>query len=67
MGHGPSTFKESDLVRALRAAQKAGRKVTRVELEKDGKVALVFKTGTEDAHSSEVNEWDEAIYGSNKI
>lgn len=67
MGHGPSTFKESDLVRALRAAQKAGRKVTRVELEKDGKVALVFKTGTEDAHRSELNEWDEAVYGSNKI
>ena len=43
MGHGPCTFKEVDLTRALRAAQKAGLDVERAELARDGKIVLIFK------------------------
>jgi hypothetical protein len=57
MGHGPATFKETDLTRALRAARKAGADVDRVEIGRDGRIVLVFKNG--DRVSPEGNEWDE--------
>jgi len=56
MGHGPATFKESDLIRALRAAQKAGIDVVRVEVGRDGRIVLVLKNG--DKVLTERNEWD---------
>jgi ATP-dependent exoDNAse (exonuclease V) alpha subunit len=57
MGHGPTTFKETDLTRALRAARKAGADVERVEIGRDGRIVLVLKNG--DEVSPEGNEWDE--------
>ena len=57
MGHGPTTFKETDLTRALRAARKAGAEVERVEIGRDGRIVLVLKNG--DEVSPEDNEWDE--------
>ena len=62
MGHGPRTFKEVDLVRALRAAQKAGVDVTRAEVTRDGKIVLVFDRHS-DALPSERNEWDDEVDG----
>ena len=56
MGHGPATFKETDLTRALRAAQKAAD-VVRVEVGRDGRIVLVLKNG--DKVLTERNEWDE--------
>ena len=46
MGHGPATFKETDLTRALRAARKAGADVMRVEVGRDGRIVLVLKVAT---------------------
>jgi hypothetical protein len=57
MGHGPATFKETDLTRALRAARKAGADVERVEIGRDGRIVLVLKNG--DKVFPESNEWDE--------
>ena len=57
MGHGPARFKETDLIRALRAARKAGADVDRVEIGRDGRIVLVLKNG--DQASPEGNEWDE--------
>ena len=57
MGHGPATFKETDLTRALRAAEKAGRDVARAEVARDGRIVLVLKNGEEVL--VERNEWDE--------
>ena len=57
MGHGRSTFKETDLTRALRAARKAGVDVERVEVGRDGRIVLVLKNG--DKVFTERNEWDE--------
>lgn len=59
MGHGPCTFKEADLVRALKAARKAGIDVARAEVAKDGKIVLVLKKDAEAPSISERNEWDE--------
>jgi len=57
MGHGKATFKQADLTRALRAVEKAGRDVERVEIGRDGRIVLVFKNGEEVL--VERNEWDE--------
>jgi hypothetical protein len=57
MGHGPATFKETDLTRALRAVLKAGADVERVEIDRDGRIVLVLKNG--DKVFPETNEWDE--------
>ena len=59
MGHGPCTFKENDLTRALRAAKKAGVKVARAEVSRDGRIVLVLKKDGEAQSISERNEWDE--------
>lgn len=41
MSRGPCTFKQLDVTRALRATQKAGIAIQRVEIGKDGKIVLV--------------------------
>jgi hypothetical protein len=41
MGHGPCTFREADLARALKAAKKAGVRV-RVEIESGNKLAVTM-------------------------
>jgi hypothetical protein len=57
MGHGPATFKETDLTRALRAARKAGAEVKQVVVGRDGQFTLVLKNG--DRVLADRNEWDE--------
>jgi hypothetical protein len=59
MGHGPCTFKEVDLVRALRAAKKAGVDVSRAEVARDGKIVLVLNKDGEALPYSKRNEWDD--------
>ncbi len=59
MGHGSCTFKEVDLIRALKAAKKAGVHVARAEVAKDGKITLVLNRDGEARSNSERNEWDE--------
>ena len=61
MGHGPCTFKEADVTRALRAARKAGQEVARAEIEKDGKIVLVFSPASGKSAGAERNEWDDVI------
>jgi hypothetical protein len=59
MGHGPSTFREIDLVRALRAAKKAGIGIVRAEVARDGRIVLVLSKEGEALTNCERNEWDE--------
>jgi hypothetical protein len=63
MGHGPCTFKEVDLIRALRAAKKAGVEIKRAEVAKDGKIVLVLNSDGGALPNSERNEWDEETDG----
>jgi hypothetical protein len=65
MGHGPCTFKEVDLVRALKAAKRAGVEVARAEIAKDGKIVLVLNRDRKVPTISEPNEWDEE-YGADQ-
>ena len=57
MARAPSTFRQQDVTRAFRAAQAAGVKVARLEIDRDGKIVIV----TADEHElerREGNEWD---------
>lgn len=59
MGQGPCTFKEVDLIRALKAAKKAGVQVARAEVNRDGKIVLVLNRDSEARLDSKQNEWDD--------
>jgi hypothetical protein len=41
MTRAPSTFRQSDITRAIRAARKAGVENVRVEIAKDGRIVIV--------------------------
>lgn len=45
MGRAASRFKESDVIRLLKAASKAGFASARVEIDPDGKIAVVAGAG----------------------
>ncbi len=66
MGHGSCTFKEVDLIRALKAAKKAGVHVARAEVAKDGKIILVLNRNGEAHPNSERNGWDEEANGADQ-
>ena len=59
MSRGPHLFRENDIIKALRAAEKAGVRVGRYEIDlKTGKLVIVA-VGAQmpDAIESAVNEW----------
>jgi hypothetical protein len=59
MARGPSTFKQQDLTRALKAARAAGVEVARFEIE-NGKIVIV--TGKPaDNNATNTNPWDEVL------
>jgi len=58
MSRGPSTFKQRDVTRAVRAIVAAGVPIERVEVDHDGKIVIV--TGKQ-IESSSANEWDEVF------
>jgi hypothetical protein len=52
-------IKQTDVTRALRAAAKAGLKVHRTELRRDGSILLDFDPpATAPQDDPNVNEWD---------
>jgi len=42
MPRSPSTFRQTDLTRAIKAARNAGVGVTRAEIAKDGKIVIII-------------------------
>jgi hypothetical protein len=63
MGRGTQTFKQSDLTRALKATKAAGVGVARIEIAKDGTIAIDIgdATAASDPAISKANDWDEAV------
>ena len=57
MSRGAQTFKQGDVTKALKGAEKAGFKVQRAEIGADGRIVLDF---TEQAQQTAnvANEWD---------
>lgn len=55
MSRAPSTFRQQDVTRAVRAVAAAGVKVSRVEVDRSGKIVVVT-TDAPDASPSIVRE-----------
>ncbi len=42
MARGPLTFRQCDLVRAIKGAKAAGLDISKVEIDKDGKIVVII-------------------------
>jgi hypothetical protein len=58
MARAPAIFRQQDVTRAFRAAQAAGVKVARVEIDRDGKIVIVTAVG--ELERRKENSWDRA-------
>jgi len=63
MARAPSTFRQQDVTRAIRAAIAAGVDIARIEVDKAGKIVIVTRNGngSQVGESPVVNEWDRAL------
>jgi hypothetical protein len=57
MSRVPSTFRQQDVTRAIRAAIAAGVDIAQIEVAKDGTIIIVT-TAVEPKTEAEANEWD---------
>ena len=53
--NAPSRFKQSDIVRAVKAAEAAGMRVGRFEIDPSGRIVVIRDSGQE---ATGPNEWD---------
>ena len=58
MGRRACSFRQTDLVRAIKAARAAGAVVERIEIDADGRLVLVMHSGaTVEPVKSEIEDW----------
>jgi hypothetical protein len=59
MARAPSTFRQQDVTRAVKAVTAAGVHIARVEIDKAGKITIITGDGAgQPADLPEANEWD---------
>ena len=59
MSRTPSTFRQQDVTRAVKAVAAAGVHIARIEIDKMGKIVIITAGGTDQAgETTEINEWD---------
>jgi hypothetical protein len=61
MSRGPQDFKESNLKKAFKVAEKAGYEVSRFEIDpRTGKIVIIVgpRDTISESGSSDANEWD---------
>ena len=62
MPKGLQIFKQTDLLRAIKAFQKLGLPVARVEIERDGKIVVIAGDGKQEAANDNGSaQWDAAL------
>ena len=54
---GPVRFRECEASRAIRAAERAGLRVEKIEVSADGRLSLVTSRGRQEVDQAS-NEWD---------
>ena len=59
MARAPSTFRQQDVTRAVKAVTAAGVHIARVEIDKVGKITIITADAPDGRdQAGEVNEWD---------
>jgi hypothetical protein len=59
MARAPSTFRQQDVTRAVKAVTAAGVHIARIEIDKSGKIVIITADPTEQpGETTEANEWD---------
>jgi hypothetical protein len=62
MGRAPSTFRQQDVTRAVKAVAAAGVHISRVEIDKTGKITIIAATragaGQQDDLDLELQDWE---------
>ncbi len=57
MSRGPSSFKQRDVAKAIKAVASTGQQIKAIEITKDGSIKITI--GEPDKQSS--NEWDSVL------
>jgi hypothetical protein len=61
MARAPSTFRQQDVTRAVKAVTAAGVHIARIEIDKAGKIVIITAdTPDQSGKMREANEWDAA-------
>jgi hypothetical protein len=58
MSRVPSSFRQQDVTRAIRAVAAAGVGIARIEIDKDGKITIITVVAEQRGQGKEANEWD---------
>ena len=59
MARAPSTFRQQDVTKAVKAVAAAGVHIVRVEIDKAGKIVIIAGGATyQTGENTEANEWD---------
>ena len=59
MARAPSTFRQRDVTKAVKAVTAAGVHIARVEIDKTGKIVIITADPTDRlGKMMEANEWD---------
>lgn len=71
MSRGICTFRQRDVTAAVRAVVAAGIAITRVEVDRGGKIVIIVGKDGESGNSNgdgfePANEWDEVFDGADK-
>ena len=56
MARAPSTFRQADVTKAVKAVRAAGVNIAQVEVTQDGKIVIV--TAAPEGERREDNDWD---------
>jgi hypothetical protein len=58
MARPPSTFRQQDVTRAIKATKAAGVNIAKIEIDRTGKIAIMVATEAAKGGAEEGNEWD---------
>ena len=54
MARGPLSFRQRDLARALKGTKAAGLEISKVEIDKDGKIVVIIAQSHEPRDAGEI-------------
>jgi hypothetical protein len=58
MARAPSTFRQQDVTRAVKAVTSAGVNIARIEIAKDGRIVIITLAEPSEMERREGNTWD---------